>query len=794
MIRTLGSVAALRAIALASFALLISGCGGGSSSGPTTSTALDVTPPPPSSSQTDDVATLQLSASSYSVAQSAGSVTITVHRTDSTADAVTVDYDTVDGTAVAGKDYTDTSGTLEWAENDATDKTISVPVNTTTAFAGAKSFAIVLSNQSASAELGSPGTATVEISGAASASAGTMNLADSNLSVAQSAKSVTVSVTRSQGAVGASSVSYATTNGTAIAGTDYTRTEGVLEWADGDASVKSFTVPVSSTTAFSGSKTFQVAISNPTAGAMLGDTSDATVTIVGSKTASAGSFQLSSAGYPVNQSSGSLKVTVNRVGGSNGAASVAYATKNGTAVAGTDYQAVSGTLQWADGDAGAKTFTVSISTSTAFTGSKTFTLLLANPSAEAKIGTPSTATATISGSAAAPTGSLQLTASSYAVNQTAGSLTVNVSRANGSNGATSIAYATSNGSAVGGTDFTATSGTLNWANGDTANKSFSVPISTANKFSGSKSFTVKLSNPANGAALGSPSSALATISGGATSSAGSLQLSASTYSASQTAGKLVLTVNRTGGSAGAVTVSYSTSDNTAVAGTDYTATSGTLQWANNDAAAKTISVPVSNATPFTGTRSFKLALTGPTGGAAVPSPGSAVGNITGSGTVSSGSTFWVYRNGVFNWGGDYSFAASANYHDTSGGPAGGTSDIAVTITSAYGGYLPFAGGTVPLWNFDDSPYNYLTFAIKPTVANQALQVYFVKVGDIPVGVVVNPFNGKYGPTAPQPGVWSTYRIPLSDLGVQNTSVYKFALQDQTGLGHNVFYVDNIGFN
>jgi hypothetical protein len=30
--------------------------------------------------------------------------------------------------------------------------------------------------------------------------------------------------------------------------------------------------------------------------------------------------------------------------------------------------------------------------------------------------------------------------------------------------------------------------------------------------------------------------------------------------------------------------------------------------------------------------------------------------------------------------------------------------------------------------------------------------------------------------------------------VQKTSVYKFALQDQTGLSHNVFYVDNVGFN
>jgi hypothetical protein len=29
--------------------------------------------------------------------------------------------------------------------------------------------------------------------------------------------------------------------------------------------------------------------------------------------------------------------------------------------------------------------------------------------------------------------------------------------------------------------------------------------------------------------------------------------------------------------------------------------------------------------------------------------------------------------------------------------------------------------------------------------------------------------------------------------VFNTSVYKFAIQDQTGLGHNTFYLDNVGF-
>jgi hypothetical protein len=43
------------------------------------------------------------------------------------------------------------------------------------------------------------------------------------------------------------------------------------------------------------------------------------------------------------------------------------------------------------------------------------------------------------------------------------------------------------------------------------------------------------------------------------------------------------------------------------------------------------------------------------------------------------------------------------------------------------------------------------------------------------------------------GEWGTYKIPLSDLGVLGKSIYKFAIQDQTGLPHNVFFLDDIGF-
>jgi hypothetical protein len=53
----------------------------------------------------------------------------------------------------------------------------------------------------------------------------------------------------------------------------------------------------------------------------------------------------------VNESGGAVTVIVARVGGSLRAGSVNYTTANGTAIAGKDYTAKSGTLNWADGNA-----------------------------------------------------------------------------------------------------------------------------------------------------------------------------------------------------------------------------------------------------------------------------------------------------------------------------------------------------------------------------------------------------------------------------------------------------------
>jgi hypothetical protein len=218
--------------------------------------------------------------------------------------------------------------------------------------------------------------------------------------------------------------------------------------------------------------------------------------------------------------------------------------------------------------------------------------------------------------------------------------------------------------------------------------------------------------------------------------------------------------------------------------------STTLTWSSTNASSCTASGGWTGTEAASGTKSvspaatttYALDCTGSGGKAQV----STTVTVNGSGTPPAAGTSWVYFNGLFDWPGDYSFVAKADYHDKTGVPMSGKEDVKVTLQGAYGGWLPYAQN----WSFNSAPYKKLTFSLKPTVANQQWSLYFVKVGDIPVGISVDVTQ--FGP-APVVGQWNTYTVPLADLGVLGTTIYKFAIQDKTGLSNNTWYVDNVGF-
>jgi hypothetical protein len=107
-------------------------------------------------------ASFQFEQSVYSVNEDITSTTVTVLRTGTTSNAVSVDYATSDGTATQKQDYTIARGTLNFAPGE-TAKTITLLVNEDSKTEGTESFSIALSSPGTGGSIGSPATASVQI-------------------------------------------------------------------------------------------------------------------------------------------------------------------------------------------------------------------------------------------------------------------------------------------------------------------------------------------------------------------------------------------------------------------------------------------------------------------------------------------------------------------------------------------------------------------------------------------------------------------------------------------------------
>lgn len=342
------------------------------------------------------------------------SLPITIVRTAGKAGTVTVDYTFKSGTATEGSDFAATTGTVT-IDSGQSSKTFPISVMNDSSPEPTETFTIVLSKPTGGAIIlndtttinitdddggtNSSSSSSVASSSSSSNGPGIFDFAASAYSVAENTSSLTVTVNRSGGSVGAVGVSYATTtspNYTAT-GVDFAATSGTLSFAAGETS-KSFTVPIVDDGSLDGNKTFGLILSSPTGGATLGSTVSDTVTIYDNETAAfgSGSFRFAKSNYAVTETVGDALITVNRVGGSKGTATISYQTENSTALSGSDYTAASGTLTFAPGEA-SKTFAVHIThDSQSNEGDETVKLTIMNPTG-AVLGDMTVSTLTISG-------------------------------------------------------------------------------------------------------------------------------------------------------------------------------------------------------------------------------------------------------------------------------------------------------------------------------------------------------------------------------------------------------------
>ena len=189
---------------------------------------------------------------------------------------VTVAYETADGSAAAGADYTAAGGTLSFRAG-ITSRTIAVAIIDDTLDEPSEQFTVTLRAAVNATVRDARGTGTI----ADNDRAPELSIADGSLTEGDGSMPFVVRLDPASGSV--VTVAYETADGSATAGADYTEAGGTLTLAVG-ATEATINVAILDDTTAEEPETFTVTLSNPT-GATLADASAAgTITDDGDST------------------------------------------------------------------------------------------------------------------------------------------------------------------------------------------------------------------------------------------------------------------------------------------------------------------------------------------------------------------------------------------------------------------------------------------------------------------------------------------------------------------------------
>jgi uncharacterized repeat protein (TIGR01451 family) len=474
--------------------------------------------------------------------------------------AITVTYDTSDGTATAGDDYTDITGVITFTAGMTT-TTFTVPVLEDTIDEANETVNLTLSAPDG-AVLGTPATATLTILD--DDNAPTIALSSATYTVGEGDGTATLTATLSNPSAFTVTVDYESANGTATAGDDYTAISDTLTFAPGDTS-GAFTVAILEDTIDETDEDLTITLSNPVSGT-LGSPDSATLTITDNDAAP--SIGFSNADYSVNEGDGTATMTVTLSNPSVFTVTVDYETDDGTATNGEDYTAVTGTLTFAPGSTDS-TFNVTILEDTTDEADETVIMTLTN-AISGTVGTPNPATLTIIDNDGEPT--INFPTPNFSVGEADGTSTITVTLSNPSDFPITVDYETGDGTATAGDDYVTASGTLTFTPGVTTT-TFTVDIINDVLDENDETVLLTLTNP-SAWELGNGTATLTIVDNDAAPSVVLDDVQVAEGDSGTTPMTFEVTLSAVSGLT--VTVDYDTANGTATAGSDYTAASGTL--------------------------------------------------------------------------------------------------------------------------------------------------------------------------------------------------------------------------
>jgi hypothetical protein len=483
----------------------------------------------------------------------------TVSLSSASGKTVTVNYATADGTATtADNDYSGTNSSLTFTPGQ-TGKTISVAVKGDVTNESDETVLLNISNPSNATISDSQGQGTItnddeppEISindiGVAEGNSGT--------------KTMNFTISMNKPSSSTITVFYATSDNTTAAGVDYVPIPSTqLTFSPGQTS-KNVGVLVNGDLIDESNETCYLNLSNPNYASFadnqgvgtINDDDDAPSISINDVTNTEGNSGTKDTEFTVLLSSQSGKtVTVN------------YATANNTAIAGSDYKSVSATPLTFDPGQTSKQVTVQVTGDTIDEENESYYVNLANAS-NATIADPQ-GVGTITDDDDAPTISINDVAVDEGNSGTTDAdFTVSLSSASGKTAA--VDYATANNSASAGTDYTSISTTNLTFNPGETSKTVTVQVKTDEIDENDETYYVNLSNASNTTI--SDNQGLGTITDDDDAPEISINdISVTEGNSSNTSAKFTVSLSRE--SASTITVDYATANNTATAGSDYTA-------------------------------------------------------------------------------------------------------------------------------------------------------------------------------------------------------------------------------
>jgi uncharacterized repeat protein (TIGR01451 family)/uncharacterized delta-60 repeat protein len=319
--------------------------------------------------------------------ETAGNVSLTVYRQNGTNGVTTVHYSTTNDTAVAGVNYIAASGILTF-QPGVIYTNIVIGVLHDPLVTGPVKFEVNLFNPSAPAQLGTPSSATVVLldveSGISIVSTNLIAVTNADLSVTTNASfgvlkssgtNVPISIVVSNFNNGPLAVTYATADGTAVAGVDYVTNGGVLNLGNGIGS-QIVGVQIISNRLVEGDRSFTFYLTNatPTNVASLLTPYAATITI----TDDTAGLTFSAPTYMTTENNKQgLVVPVFRTNYTNSYVKVDFFTADGSGLANVNYYPTNGTLYFTNGET-AKSFVVVPRDNDTLDGNHTVQLCLTN--------------------------------------------------------------------------------------------------------------------------------------------------------------------------------------------------------------------------------------------------------------------------------------------------------------------------------------------------------------------------------------------------------------------------------